>query len=428
MELIRWNSVDPVAHRKQIRERYDELRKAGLKINMARGLPSPEQLDLVDELLAMPGRTDYLAADRTDCRNYGNPQGLAELRGLFSGMLGIAPNQVVIGENSSLSLMHECVTYALLKGVGDSSPPWVKTADAAFLCPVPGYDRHFAICQELGIRMIPVPMLDDGPDMDQVESLAGKDPAVKGIWCVPKYSNPTGIVYADRVVERFAAMNTAAADFRIFWDNAYAVHDLTEDPPQLANIVDACLRHGHADRPFVFASTSKITFAGAGIAVFASSEGNVAWFMKRRQYRTIGPDKVNQLRHIRLFRDEAGLRALMAHHRAILAPKFTKVHEVFEALLGGSGVAKWTQPKGGYFISLDVPDGCARRVVELARQLGITLTPAGAPFPFGQDPRDRNIRIAPTFISVEDLAKAAEAVAVCTLVAVDESVSKERCL
>jgi DNA-binding transcriptional MocR family regulator len=294
------------------------------------------------------------------------------------------------------------------------------------LCLVPGYDRHFAICEEFGIEMIPVPMTDAGPDMNVVEKLVAGDAGIKGMWCVPKYSNPTGTVYSAETVERLAKMKTAAPDFRLFWDNAYAVHHLTPERIEIANIVEACERYGHANRPFVFGSTSKVTLAGSGVALFASSKDNVAWYLKRIEKRTIGGDKVNQLRHVRFLRDQAGLAKLMDGHREILAPKFDKVIEVFSEILGKTGVATWTVPKGGYFISLDVPEGCARQVVKLAKEAGVELTPAGATHPYGKDPQDRTIRIAPSFPELAEVAPAAEGVAVCVLLVAAEMMLKQR--
>ena len=409
----------------QIRERYDAFRKRGLKLNLMRGKPSLAQLDLSAELLSLPGPADYLAEGRTDCRNYGGLQGLMEARVLFSAMMGAPPEQLVIGNNSSLALMHDVITDCLLKGTGGASP-WSNQEPIKFLCPVPGYDRHFTICQEYGIRMIPVRLNEDGPEMDQVEPMVAADPTIKGMWCVPKYSNPTGTVYSKTVIERLAAMRTAAPDFRLFWDNAYVVHHLTEERIEIANILVACSRNGRPDRPFVFSSTSKITLPGAGLALFASSIGNVKWFLDRMAPRTIGPDKINQLRHVRYLQNEVKLMQLMDGHRAIIAPKFQKVLDVFAAELGGLANVSWTKPRGGYFISLDVPAGCARRVVGLAQDAGVALTPAGATHPYGNDPEDRNIRIAPTFPDLQEIAQAAEGVALCVLLATTEKIAVER--
>jgi len=327
---------------------------------------------------------------------------------------------VVVANNSSLALMHDCVAYALLKGASDSAAPWSKQGEIAFLCPVPDYDRHFRICEDYGIRMIPVAMREDGPDMDEVERLAATDVSIKGMWCMPKYSNPAGITFSDAVIERLARMKTAAPDFRLFWDNAYAVHHLTDERVEIANILEMGARHGHANRALVFASTSKITLAGAGLGLFAASKESVKWLLARMTPRTIGPDKLNQWRHVLFLKNEAGILELMDRHRALIAPKFQKVLEVFEAKLARVPEVGWTRPKGGYFISLQVPKGCARRMVELAQAAGIELTPAGATHPCGKDPEDRTIRIAPTFPDLEEVAQAAEGVALCVLLAAAE--------
>jgi len=405
---------------RQIQESYDAFKAKGLRLNLTRGKPAPEQLDLSSELLSLPGATDYVAADGTDCRNYMGLQGIPEVRSLFSGIMGAPPAQVIVANNSSLALMHDAVVYSLLKGTCDSSAPWSRQGEITFLCPVPGYDRHFRICEDYGIRMISVPLNDDGPDMDEVERLVAQDPSIKGMWCVPKYSNPTGAVYSDSIVERLAAMPSAAPDFRIFWDNAYSVHHLTSERIEIANILELSARHGHPNRAFVFASTSKITLAGAGLALFASSAENVKWLLARFVPRTIGPDKVNQLRHARFLKDEAGIHELMDRHRALLAPKFQKVLDLFDEKLSGVPDVTWNRPKGGYFIALDVPQGCGRRVVELAKDAGVELTPAGAVYPYGKDPHDRTLRIAPTFPALSEVALAAEGVASCVLLAAAE--------
>ncbi len=404
----------------EVRESYDAFKAKGLKLNLTRGKPSSAQLDLSVELLSLPGSADYMAEGGTDCRNYGGLQGLAEARRLFSGILGAPAEQIVMANNSSLALMHDTVVFSLLKGTCDGGSPWSKQGEIAFLCPVPGYDRHFKICEDFGIRMIPVALGENGPDMDQVEKLVAQDASIKGMWCVPKYSNPTGIVYSDPVIERLAAMPTAAPDFRLYWDNAYTVHHLTNERIAIPNILELCARHAHPNRPLVFGSTSKITLGGAGLALFASSKQNVNWLLTRLSTRTIGPDKINQWRHVRFLKNEAGILQLMDRHRALIAPKFQKVLEVFDEKLAGLPNVTWTRPEGGYFISLDVPEGCARRVVALAKELGVELTPAGATHPYGKDPSDRTIRIAPTFPELPEVTQAAEGVAVCVLLAVLE--------
>jgi len=339
----------------ELQQSYEALKKRGLKLNLTRGKPSSAQLDLSAELLALPGAGNFMAEGATDCRNYGGLQGLAEARRLFAGMLGAPADQVVVANNSSLALMHDCIAYALLKGTCDSAAAWGKQGEIAFLCPVPGYDRHFKICEDYGIRMIPVAMREDGPDVAEVERLVASDASIKGMWCMPKYSNPTGITFSDAAIERLAAMKTATPDFRLFWDNAYAVHHLTPERMEIANILELCAKHGHANRALVFASTSKITLAGTGLALFAASKENVKWLLARMGPRTIGPDKLNQLRHVLFLKNEAGILALMDRHRALIAPKFEKVLEIFGAKLTRVPGVSWTKPKGGYFISLEVP-------------------------------------------------------------------------
>ncbi len=419
-------TADLTAFHDTIQLQYGAFRNRGLKLDLTRGKPSAEQLDLSSGLLGLPGESDYIAADGTDTRNYGVLQGLPELRALLAPLFGATPAQVVIGDNSSLALMHDAVAYSLLKGTVGSERPWSREPVVKFLCPVPGYDRHFAICQDFGIEMIAVPLGADGPDMDIVERLVAGDPAIKGMWCVPKYSNPSGAVYADAVVERLASMQVAAPDFRIFWDNAYAVHHLTDERVEIRSLLEACAAHGHPDRAFVFGSTSKVTLAGAGVSLFAASAENVKWYLGRMGKRTIGSDKVNQLRHVRFLRDADGLLALMDRHRAIVAPKFTAVADAFAAHLGGTGVASWLVPKGGYFISLDVLDGCARAFVQAARTAGVELTPAGATHPLGQDPHDRTVRIAPTFPDLDTVRVAAEGVALSVLLVTSAALLRER--
>ena len=418
-EAAPYRSSSIIPSSRQVRESYDALKARGLRLNLTRGKPAAEQLDLSAELLSLPGPTDYISAP-DDCRNYGGLQGIVEARMLFAPILGAPPEQVVISNNSSLSMMHDAIVYALLKGTCDSAAPWSKQGEIAFLCPVPGYDRHFRICEDYGIRMIPVRLNDDGPDMDEVERLVAHDASIKGMWCVPKYSNPTGAIYSAEVIERLAAMPAAAADFRIFWDNAYAVHHLTPERIEIANILELSARHGHPNRAFVFASTSKITLAGAGIALFAASPENVKWYLARIVPRTVGPDKLNQLRHVRFLKNLDGIHALMDKHRVLLAPKFQKVLDIFDEKLSHVPDVRWNRPKGGYFITLDVPHGCGRRVVALAKEAGIELTPAGAVYPHGNDPHDRTLRIAPTFPVLPEVALAAEGVALCVLLAAAE--------
>lgn len=398
-----------------LQERYDAFAGRKLKLDMTRGKPSAEQLDLAAALMTNLTADDVKAADGTDVRNYGGLDGLPELKSIFAGILEAPPAQIIIGGNASLQMMHDTVVRALLFGVPDGAGPWRSAPGTTvkFLCPSPGYDRHFAICQHLGVEMIVVNLGSDGPDVEQIERLVATDASIKGMWCVPKYSNPTGTTYSDAVVARLAAMKTAAPDFRLFWDNAYAVHDLYGETDRLANIIEACERAGHPNRPLVFASTSKISFAGAGVAAMASSPANIADAKRHLAIQTIGPDKINQLRHARFFGDVEGVRRHMAKHAELLRPKFEAVARVFERELGGKGIATWTKPNGGYFISLDTPDGCAKEVVRLAGAAGVSLTAAGATFPYGKDPRDRNIRVAPTMPPLEQVELAMEIVAVC---------------
>ncbi|TDU83661.1 DNA-binding transcriptional MocR family regulator [Kribbella voronezhensis] len=407
------------AQRDRARQDYEALVARGLKLDLTRGKPSPDQLDLAQGLLELQG--PLTAADGTDLRNYGGLHGLPELREIFSDALQVPVEQLLAAGNSSLELMHDAVVFALLSTLPGGERRWVEEPEIAFLCPVPGYDRHYGICERYGITMIPVPMTAEGPDMDVVERLVAENPAVKGIWCVPKYSNPDGVVYSDETVRRLAAMETAAPDFRIFWDNAYAVHHLAEEPAEIADVLALAAEHGHADRVFVFGSTSKITFAGAGVAFFGSSPANVTWWLSHTVKRSIGPDKINQLRHVRFLKDADGLREHMARHAAVIRPKFDVVDKILTAELGDTGLASWTRPAGGYFISLTVPEGCAREVVAKAKAAGIALTPAGATHPYGDEPADRTIRIAPTYPDPAELETAITGLATCVrLVALDK--------
>lgn len=402
---------------KVVEERYQEICAQGLQLDMTRGKPSPEQLDLSVDMLNNVPSGDFNSPGGVDCRNYGGVEGLPEMRALMAEFLEVKPDEVIIGGNASLSLMHDTVVNAMLHGVPGSTEAWGKSGIVKFICPAPGYDRHFNICQHLGIEMIPVDMLPDGPDMDRVEELVQADASIKGIWIVPKYSNPTGAICSDQVVDRLAQMETAAKDFRVMWDNAYTVHHLVESPPKLKNILEACKDAGNADRVFIFGSTSKISFAGAGISVMGASLANIDWMLSHRKMQTIGPDKINQLRHLRFFKDMNGIEAHMKKHTDILKPKFEAVLEILENELGGTGLANWSKPEGGYFISLNVPDNCAKRTVELAGQAGVKLTPAGATYPYRKDPRNRNIRIAPSLPSLEAIKKATEVLAICVRLA-----------
>lgn len=393
---------------------YAALVQRGLSLDLTRGKPSPRQLDLSDDLLRLP--SSYRAADGTDGRNYGNLQGLAELRELFAPLVQVPAGQLVVGGNSSLAMMHDTIVHALLDPVPGAARRWVEEPEITFLCPVPGYDRHFTITERFGVTMVPVPMTAKGPDMDVVERLVAADPKVKGMWCVPKYSNPSGVTYSDETVRRLAAMPAAAPDFRIFWDNAYAVHHLTDTPDELADLLALAAEHGNADRVFVYASTSKVTLAGSGVSFFGSSPANVAWFLRNTAKQSIGPDKINQLRHVEFLRDPAGVAAHMRRHAELIGPKFEMVDKVLTERLGD--LATWTSPRGGYFISLEVPH--AAEVVARAKAAGIALTPAGATHPYGKDPDDRTIRIAPTYPELDELEQAIEGLAICVRLVAEE--------
>jgi DNA-binding transcriptional MocR family regulator len=401
------------------RRDYAALVDQGLSLDITRGKPSPKQLDLSLEMLKLPGEV-YTAEDGTDCRNYGGLQGLAELRRLFSGFLQVPVEQLIAAGNSSLELMHDTVSQALLSVVPGATRRWADEPRIAFLCPVPGYDRHFALSERFGIELIPVPMTATGPDMDVVERLVAEDPAVKGIWCVPKYSNPEGVSYSDETVQRLAAMPAAAPDFRIFWDNAYVVHHLSDEHAEIADLLALSAESGNPDRPLVFGSTSKITTAGSGVGFLGASAANVKWFLGLLAKRTIGPDKINQLRHAMFLRDEDGVRAHMRKHRDLIGPKFEAVDAILTKELGDSGLATWTKPAGGYFVSLTVPDGCAKEIVRLAKGAGLALTPAGATHPGGHDEADRTIRIAPTYPDLAEVEAAITGLAVCVRLAVAE--------
>ncbi|MGO4342534.1 aminotransferase [Pedococcus sp. 2YAF34] len=403
---------------------YAALKQRGLKLDLTRGKPASEQLDLANDLLTLPkGWTD---ATGTDTRNYGGLEGLRELREMFAELLWVEPEQIVAGGNSSLTMMKDALVDLLLHGGVDSPRPWSKEEKVTFICPVPGYDRHFTLLQSFGIEMVTVPMREDGPDAEAVAALVAEDPSVKGMWIVPTYANPSGSVVSQEVAARLASMETAAPDFKIFWDNAYALHHLTADEAKSADILSLAAAAGHPHRPIMFASTSKITWAGAGVAFLAGSVETVKWYLGHLGKGSIGPDKVNQLRHAQFFGSPQGVRDHMVKHREIIAPKFAEVQRVLDERLGGLDVATWTRPTGGYFVSLDVLDGTASRVVQLAKEAGVALTPAGSSFPLGDDPRDRNIRLAPTFPPLEQVTAAMEAVATCVLLAAAEQAGAAR--
>jgi DNA-binding transcriptional MocR family regulator len=410
------------ALRDRLREQYEEEKAKSLQLDMSRGKPAPDQLDRsMGVLSALNKDSDLYTLDGTDTRNYGLLDGIPEAKQFFAELMEVKPEQVIVGGNSSLTMMYDSIVRALLLGVYGGNRPWGQQGKLKFLCPVPGYDRHFAITEQFGFEMVNIEMDENGPDMDKVERLVNSDPAVKGIWCIPKYSNPSGAVYSPETVRRFARLRPAADDFRIFWDNAYGLHDFDPlSPEPFCNIFDACREEGTLDMVYEFMSTSKISFAGAGVAAMAASEKNIEFIRRQLTVQTIGSDKVNQLRHVRFYRDRAHVLEHMAQLSELIRPKFELVGRVFERELEGAGAASWTKPKGGYFISVDVLDGCAKRVVELCRQAGVTLTGAGASYPYGHDPRDRNIRIAPSYPTLEDLEKAAELFCLCVKLAAAE--------
>jgi len=399
--------------REKLLERYNVFQAKERTLDMTRGKPSPEQLDLSMEMLTGAISREYRSHSGVDCRNYGGLDGINEAKTLFAEYLGVADNELIVGDSASLKMMHDTIMGAMVYGMADSDRPWGQLDKVKFICPSPGYDRHFAVCQYLGIEMIPVGMDAEGPDMDRVEALVAADDTIKGIWCVPKYSNPTGITYSDAVVDRLAAMPAKAKDFTIFCDNAYAVHHLSDVHDPLKNMLSACKEAGNPDRVLLFGSTSKISFAGSGVAMMAGSRKNIEFILSKMQFQTIGPNKLNQLRHVLFFKDVAGIEAHMKKHAAILKPKFDAVLEVLDKELAGSAIATWSRPNGGYFISIDTLPGCARAVIKKAADAGVKLTPAGAAFPYGKDPGDTNIRIAPSFPSAADVRTAIELVAIC---------------
>lgn len=401
----------------QLQDQYRDFQSRNITLDMTRGKPCPEQLDLCLPMLDCVNSKNIKPLDGTDLRNYGGLDGIPAAKELFAQYMQVEPDEIIIGGNSSLNLMHDSFMRAMLKGVAEDAQAWGKLPEVKFLCPSPGYDRHFFICEYLGIQMIPISMDRDGPDMDTIEQLVAADDSIKGIWCVPKYSNPTGAVYSDEVVDRLAAMNAKASDFRIFWDNAYAVHFLNDSPAGLKNMLSACKQAGNPDRVFMFGSTSKISFSGSGIAVMAGSKDNMEFIKKQISFQTIGPDKINQLRHVMFFKDMAGIENHMQQHAAILKPKFDAVDTILEKELGNKNIAQWSRPEGGYFVSLDTLDGCATKVIQMASDAGVKLTPAGSTFPYKKDPRDCNIRLAPSFPPEEDIHQAMTLVTICVQLA-----------
>ena len=398
----------------ELKKEYIDAKGKGLNLNMARGKPSKAQLDMsMDILDALSSKDNAITESGTDSRNYGDLTGIPEAKQLMADVMGTDPQNVIVFGNASLPIMYDTVARSYCFGVNGSTP-WCKLDKVKWLCPVPGYDRHFAITEQFGIEMITIPMNSEGPDMELVKKYVEEDETIKGIWCVPKYSNPTGITFSDSVVRAFAALKPAAEDFRIFWDNAYAVHDLYEDKKdELIDILSECALNGNEDMVYEFCSTSKVSFAGAGIAAMATSEKNRKWVESTMTIQTIGYDKMNQLRHVRYFKDIDGLKVHMKKHADMLRPKFEAVLKCFESELGGLDIATWTEPKGGYFISFDAMEGCAKEIVAKCKEAGVTLTGAGATYPYKKDPKDSNIRIAPSFPTPEEMELASRVFVLC---------------
>lgn len=420
MSYVEMSKEQLLKEREEIFNKYNELKAKGLKLDMSRGKPNMEQLDLSMGMVDTLASSHQLVGEQgLDCRNYGVLDGIVEAKRLLSAMIECPIDNIIIYGNSSLNVMYDTVARSMTHGVMGSTP-WAKLDKVKFLCPVPGYDRHFAITEFFGIEMINVPLMADGPDMDMVEELVSSDPAIKGIWCVPKYSNPTGVSYSDEVVRRFARLKPAAEDFRIYWDNAYCIHHLYDDKESqdhILEILEECAKAGNPDLVLKFCSTSKVTFPGSGIAAISASKANLDFIKKQLTVQTIGHDKLNQLRHSRFFGDFDGMLEHMKKHAAILRPKFEIVLNALESELSGLDIATWTNPKGGYFIALDTLDGCAKRVVELCREAGVIMTGAGATYPYGKDPHDSNIRIAPTYPSNDELKEACEVFVTCVKLA-----------
>ena len=411
-----------LALKESLNKEYAEAKAKGLALDMSRGKPSANQLDVSLGLLdTINSSSDLKALDGTDCRNYGVLDGIPEAKKLMADMMGTTPDHVIVYGNASLNIMYDQISRAYTHGILGNTP-WCKLDKVKFLCPVPGYDRHFAITERFGIEMINIPMSESGPDMGMVEEYVSKDASVKGIWCVPKYSNPQGYTYSEETVKRMAALKPAAEDFRIFWDNAYVIHDLYDDnKDEIADIISECEKAGNPDMVFEFASTSKVSFPGSGIAALATSANNIADIKKQLTIQTIGHDKLNQLRHVRFFKDINGLKEHMRKHAEFMRPKFEAVESVLEEELGGLGIGSWTEPKGGYFISFEAMDGCAKEIVAKCKEAGVKLTGAGATFPYGKDPKDSNIRIAPSFPTPEEMKQAADLFVLCVkLVSVEK--------
>ena len=417
MNLENASQVELQSWEKKLAAKYQQYKDAALKLDLTRGKPGNAQLDLADAMEDLP-KNKMILENGTDLRNYGGLDGIPAARKLGGEMLGLPESEVICGDHSSLSLMYLYMLHAYYHGSQGAETAWVKESEVKFLAIVPGYDRHFSICEELGIRLINVNMLDDGPDMDKVEELVSNDPQIKGMWCVPKYSNPTGCIYSDKVVERIAALGKIAGpNFRVMWDNAYGVHDLQENPQQLANVMDYCRKYGTEDNLILTASTSKITIAGGGISFLGASGKNLEHFRKRLAVMSIGPNKLNQQRHLLFLKNIEAVRSHMQKHAEILRPKFEMVQKHLESGLAGKAMGNWCKPEGGYFVSFDANPGLAKEIIRLSGEAGVKLTPAGATFPYGQDPEDANIRLAPTFPSVEDLDQAMQVFVTCVQLA-----------
>ena len=421
MEYLNASAQELEREYESLKQQYEDVKGKGLSLNMARGKPGKAQLDLsLDMLDVVNSSTDFVGADGMDCRNYGILKGIDECRKLFGEVFGVDSENVMIGGSSSLNMMFDAISCMMTKPIVEGCKPWYEVPDRKFLCPVPGYDRHFGITQYYGFEMIPVPMDENGPDMDMIEKLVSEDDSIKGVWCVPKYANPTGITYSDETVRRFAALKPAAKDFRIMWDNAYCIHDISDAPDELLNIYDECLKTGNEDLPLMFCSTSKITFPGAGVAAMAASPNNMKVFTERYNYQIISYDKINMLRHVKYFGSYEGLLEHMQKHKAVLAPKFEIVLNTLEEQIKPTGTAAWTKPNGGYFVSIDVLEGTAKRVVALCKEAGLVLTGAGATYPLGKDPKDSNIRIAPSFPPNDELQEAMDVFCICAKLAACE--------
>lgn len=416
-----------LALKEQLEKEYAAVKAKNISLDMSRGKPAAQQLDLSMGIMDCLTSKDTLKAENgTDCRNYGVLDGIPEAKRLMAGLMGVKSENVIVYGNASLTIMYDAISRAYTHGIKGNTP-WCKLDKVKWLCPVPGYDRHFAITERFGFEMINIPMNDDGPDMDMVEKLVSSDESIKGIWCVPKYSNPGGVVYSDETVKRFAALKPAAKDFRIFWDNAYCVHHLyPEKPAQILNIIEECEKAGNPDLVYEFSSTSKISFPGSGVAAFASSANNIADVKKQLTVQTIGYDKINQLRHVKFFKDAEGIKAHMVKHADIMRPKFEMVEEVFEKELGSKGIAKWTKPMGGYFISLETLEGTAKKIVAMCKEVGLVLTPAGSTHPYKNDPKDNTIRIAPSFPTVDELKDAAQILTLCVKLASVEKILENK--